>query len=473
MGSLFWAWLASGTADSLVVRVAIDDRQAKRLDAPVVYIEGLKTPLLDNGALPGDVAGDLIYVGQANIQHQESVLLRIENQDGTSIGEIAVSVPKAASTTFQLKTSSKGIVLDLNAPNMPIREAAAPEDETPPLLIQGLERAVQNIAEGQSEIRIEVDAQTRKLNQPMVTLNDRPEWTMLVDDGSVRGDVANDGLYVGLLSLPSRESLGFRISDSGRVLGNLQASLPSAQGVLISLRYNQYGLGAVTSEESSETGSMVVQATPKGERIASTSASDKIALTVHLDDRLLQRLQVPSVSFVAQESAGVNFRDDGSNGDEEASDHVWMASTVLEREEFVQLKVIDGDAQQGQLTVFLPSTSEAVVWLRSTETGIKLVTEPTQSGSSDTSTSTDVGGGSAVTSDRLAHVLWVMITLFAIGFAYVRTVVQERWKQEISPVLGKMNQFLDAQGEREGKQRLKESPSVEQEQSDDRKRRLE
>ena len=81
---------------------------------------------------------------------------------------------------------------------------------------------------------------------------------------------------------------------------------------------------------------------------------------------------------MAQESAGTNFRDDGTNGDTEGEDHLWIASTVLERDEFVQLKVIDEEQEQGQLTVFLPSTSEAVVWLRSTENGIKLVTEPTQ-----------------------------------------------------------------------------------------------
>ena len=50
-------------------------------------------------------------------------------------------------------------------------------------------------------------------------------------------------------------------------------------------------------------------------------------------------------------------------------DHLWIASTVLERDEFVQLKVIDEEQEQGQLTVFLPSTS-VVVWLRSTENGI-------------------------------------------------------------------------------------------------------
>ena len=38
---------------------------------------------------------------------------------------------------------------------------------------------------------------------------------------------------------------------------------------------------------------MVGQATPKGERIVSTSASDKIALTV-FDDRLRRRLQFRS-----------------------------------------------------------------------------------------------------------------------------------------------------------------------------------
>lgn len=444
---LLWIGMISVFADSLVVRVAVDDRQQGRLDSPKVIIEGLETALLDNGALPGDVANDKIYVGQVNIQHQQSIVLQIQNADGTTIGEVEVSVPKASSATYQLKTSTKGVVLDLNAPNMPIREAEAPEDSTPPLLIQGTARETDSAGEGQSEILIQIDATGRTLKEPMVTLNDRPEWTMLTDDGMVEGDSAGDGVYTGLIKLPARESLGFQVSDSGRVLGNLQASLPSAQGVLIALRYNQFGLSGVGGDEDSETGTMVVQATPKGERIASTSESDKIALIVHLDDRLLQRLKIPAVTFVAQESAGVNFRDDGSNGDEEAEDHVWMASTVLEREEFVQLKVIDDEQEQGQLTVFLPSTSEAVVWLRSTETGIKLVTEPTQSSTSSTTSTIEGSGGTAVTSDRLAHVLWVVLTLFAVAFAYVRTVVSQHWSSEVQPVLKQLRSFLDAQNQ--------------------------
>ena len=122
---LLWIALATVLADSLVVRVAVDDRQFDRLDSPKVIIEGLETALLDNGALPGDVASDKIYVGQINIQHQQSIVLRVLNVDGTTIGEVEVSVPKASSATYQLKTSEKGVVLDLNAPNMPIREAKA------------------------------------------------------------------------------------------------------------------------------------------------------------------------------------------------------------------------------------------------------------------------------------------------------------------------------------------------------------
>lgn len=442
---LLWIALTTVWADSLVVRVAVDDRQFERLDAPKVLIEGLETALLDNGALPGDVASDKIYVGQVNIQHQQSIVLRVLNVDGTTIGEVEVSVPKASSATYQLKTSEKGVVLDLNAPNMPIREAKAPDDATASLLVQGTERQTDSVGEGQSEILFQINAKSRSLKEPTVTLNDRPEWTMLTDDGTVEGDVAGDGIFIGMISLPSRENLGFQVSDGGRVLGNLEALLPSAQGVLIALRYNEFGLSGVSYDENGETGTMVVQATPKGEQIASTSESDKIALTVHLDDRLLQRLKIPAVSFVTQESAGTNFRDDGTNGDTEAEDHLWIASTVLERDEFVQLKVIDEEQEQGQLTVFLPSTSEAVVWLRSTENGIKLITEPTQGSTSTTTTTVEVSGGTAVTNDRLAHVLWTVLTLFAIAFAYVRTVVSQRWATEVQPVLTQMREFLNAQ----------------------------
>ena len=155
------------------------------------------------------MASDKIYVGQdRNIQHQQSIVLRVLNVDGTTIGEVEVSVPKASSATYQLKTSEKGVVLDLNAPNMPIREAKAPDDATASLLVQGTERETDSVGEGQSEILFQINAKSRSLKEPIVTLNDRPEWTMLTDDGSVEGDVAGDGVFMGMISLPSRK-LGF------------------------------------------------------------------------------------------------------------------------------------------------------------------------------------------------------------------------------------------------------------------------
>ena len=109
--------------------------------------------------------------------------------------------------------------------------------------------------------------------------------------------------------------------------------------------------------------------------------------------------------------------------------------------------MIDEEQEQGQLTVFLPSTSEAVVWLRSTENGIKLVTEPTQGSTSSTTTTVEVSGGTTVTNDRLAHVLWIVLTLFAIAFAYVRTVVSQHWSSEVKPLLNRLHNFLEAQQE--------------------------
>ena len=65
-----------------------------------------------------------------------------------------------------------------------------------------------------------------------------------------------------------------------------------------------------------------------------------------------------------------------------------------------------------------------------------------------------MSGGTAVTNDRLAHVLWIVLTLFAIAFAYVRTVVSQHWSSEVKPLLTRLRDFLDAHQE-ETAQRIK------------------
>ena len=82
----------------------------------------------------------------------------------------------------------------------------------------------------------------------MVTLNDRPEWTILTDDGSVEGDTAGDGLFMGC-TFPL-ESLGFQVSDSGRVLGNLEVVTAICAGGLNRIRYNEFGLSGVGGDET-------------------------------------------------------------------------------------------------------------------------------------------------------------------------------------------------------------------------------
>ena len=121
MFSLLWCCFQAVAAESLVVRVAIDDRQTNRLREPIVLIEGVAAPLLDNGTLQGDVAGDQIFVAQSNIQHQESIVLIVQNGDGSQIGQVEVSVPNQSTATFQLKTSRQ-VLCWFKYLSMPIRE---------------------------------------------------------------------------------------------------------------------------------------------------------------------------------------------------------------------------------------------------------------------------------------------------------------------------------------------------------------
>ena len=211
---------------------------------------------------------------------------------------------------------------------------------------------------------------------------------------------------------------------------------------MVDLIYTDSGLTGGATQSQSD---LVVQASPKGNAIAS---DDKIALTVYLDDRLL-KLDKPRLSIDQAGVASVTFSDDGTGGDETAGDHLLLAKLLISRSEYPQIMISDQDEEQGSVRVFLPSTSEAIVWLRASEMGIKLISEPTPTKGTTSATGTDSDLSAQVFADKLAHVLWVGITLFAIGFAYLRRVVNEKWEQELKPILVKMEQFLDKEDKTE------------------------
>ena len=449
----FWILMNSVWADEIQLRIAVDDRKVQRLKQPILWIGEESVDLTDDGMQPADVSGDLIFVGSIEMERKESFALKLVEGD-TEIGQVEVAVPMLDEITYQLKTTETGLVIDLNAPTMPVKAEGLAESER---VAQQLLLQAQSVDDrrastsGKILCRLEVDASTKELSKPQLRISGEEQIFSFLDDGSIEGDIAGDQFWFLEVEIDPKESIQVLFLDEGRSLAMGKISLPSTEVSQLRLKYNDFGLVQQVQEEQNDKTALVVQAAPKGE---DSSGEDQISLTVFLDDRMLQRLVEPTLHIEQDGFDASSFKDDGEGSDAEDNDHLLTAEITINREEFVQLRIEDKKNTEGELTVFLPSTSEAIVWLRTTESGIKMVTEPlpSQGATQSTTPSTTVVGSSgtlAVGADRLAHILWIAIALFSIGFAYVRRVIFEHWTAEVQPTLEKMNQFLDEQQEKE------------------------
>lgn len=178
-----------------------------------------------------------------------------------------------------------------------------------------------------------------------------------------------------------------------------------------------------------------------------TDSPFRAALVVYVDDRVAERLEGATVGVRQAGSRSAPLRDDGVAPDGAAGDRVYAARLDVALAERVGLHVDDTRGAVGELSVFLPSAREAEVRLRTLgdPPGLALAQEATAIGGSATGGGAVTPGGAGDGRDRLAHVLWVMIALFAIGFTYVRAVVSRRWEGEVEPVLRRLERYLDAQ----------------------------
>ena len=438
--SLLWFFLcglglAHAQDDVLVVEVHLDDTAGQSLTAPTVFIKGGQSAplgLRDDGSLPGDVAEDHIWRGTSWAGAAREITVRVEEK-GRLLGEMTASVPGSVGAVrlFIRATGDPPIVeLDNVGDIRPDDETKpAPPDMRPNILF-----------------RLSIDdRQHRLLTQPVLVMDGRPPVS-LSDDGSIPEDTAADGVWMAGFDLVKAEKISFAIEDNGEALERFDLALPNEESVHLALRTTgeEHALVVDLSAKNPPKGDggsnsdsdLVVLAAPVG----SGSGADSIAVNVTVDDRAIGRLRRPTLTVDQEGIESVDLRDDGAGIDAVAADGQYAGSLVVRRTEYLGLSVLDQGKPLGSLSIFMPSTGEAEVRVKTTEgtPGVLLANEPMPTG--ETARPVEQGGGGG--SDRLAHVIWMFIVLFAVGFGYFRVVVWRTWTEEVRPVLQRMDEHL-------------------------------
>ncbi|MEC8381296.1 MAG: hypothetical protein VXZ96_13285 [Myxococcota bacterium] len=313
-------------------------------------------------------------------------------------------------------------------------------------------------------------AQPAELGQPMkltLRLDDRAgqmvqnaklwvegtgtESFFALDDGQNGDSEAGDQIYTATLEVDYKPliQLGFQNGSSEPV--NSMVMLPESGPAELRALVTSVGLTTADAQNADITVSapLVVQAAPTGVDIQEGNGENFIEVTMILDDRILQKLNKPRLRVLQSETTVVDLIDDGTGVDEGASDQIYSAQFSVEQAEFLKVAIDDAGNPVGQLTVFLPSSSSARIRMRTTDeaSGLKLLTEAIATGGGDApSPVMTTGSGNStgnVGVDRLAHVLWVGITLFGLAFTYLRHMVNRKWDTEVKPLLSRLEHFLE------------------------------
>ncbi len=434
--------LASALAQDarLPVRVALDDRALSRLTAPVLVIDqaGVSpATFIDDGSIAGDVPGDGILVAATTALRAQTVRFAILD-GGVRLASFEVALPAEGGATFQLKAAEgePAVVLDLNAPAMsgsPSSRASTSDSVLQAVAIEEGELP----AEGLVRLKLRVVSTDPVALKDVTIESTAGATTHLSSEGE-------EGVLWGVLDIPRSEIAVLRATQGGQDLGTVSVVLPAASRALVRLSVGAGGLAGERSESATED-PLVIQAIPSGEELGD---ADSIAITLYVDDRTVGRLTRPVVVIDQEGLAPTTLLDNGTLDGDTSSDAIFVGKLTVGRAEHLRFTLTDAGAPVGEMTVFLPSTSEASIRVRTTGDGLKLQTEPQALGGADGPTG---GGGSSVGgTDRMAHVLWVGIALFSVAFAYTRSVIERRWTTEIQPLLSRLERWLDDQEKRDG-----------------------
>lgn len=293
-----------------------------------------------------------------------------------------------------------------------------------------------SLAHAQVALRVAVD--TRDHVPPgVLTLEvdrDDAARAVLTDDGQAAGDQAGDGVLVGETQFAGGGELRFRVTAQGEEIGRFSVEPPEAGALYVPLKATATGL-VVDRAAGPQPGWPDYAIPPIQSLGGADPEQSQILLTLTLDDTA-GRLRDPELLL---DGVRLPVQTDGPGR--------YAVLSEVPRAPFAQLQVMEDGQGVADLTLFLPAAANATVALITVDgdEGVRLVDGPETGGATLAQGDTHVGGTAAPGRDRLPHVLWVAIALFAVAFGYTRRVVATRWTTDVEPVLGRLNRWLDQQ----------------------------
>ena len=231
---------AAPVGGEVELRLAVDDRAARRLQAPRVQVgAGEALPLVDDGTSAGDIAGDRIYFMGRSVPRTDPLRLALYDGDAL-VGEVQAVLPLSGPADLSLKTEAgpPGVRVDTAAPPIGV----AGEGDRPDRLA----------------LRVEVDDRAlHRLRSPALrTSQTGAEGTPLRDDGALPGDTPGDGVFVAGLDVARVQSLALEVVEGGAAVGRVQVFLPNTGEAEVKLQTVDTAEGLALLSEAVATGAV-------------------------------------------------------------------------------------------------------------------------------------------------------------------------------------------------------------------------
>ena len=260
-----------------------------------------------------------------------------------------------------------------------------------------------------------------------------------------------------LVQLLRKEFHTFTIRDPQNAEMELvfKVQMPSTGGAKLALvrsgdqlsRTNQRAVAGKTSSKNAGEEQPATQfnqapsqssSTQRDSEKATAQGDDLIRLKFTLsapDAPLLSSPELLVSSSAGNEDQSVDINDDGADGDATAQDRVWYGEHKILKGEYLQIKLIDEQQEQGSVKVFMSSGSQGLIELLLKDGKLEHKAQKL-SHSNPPINDLNLGGNRNI----------LMALAFAAGgFFYLFVQIWLRWKRDVLPTLSLLQEFLAAQ----------------------------